>query len=96
MTLLSQMAVGAASGEDGRTPRERCYVQNPQQRDRYTSPWSLAWRLRMLLWVIVSAVAFRPTPKPLSGWRVFLLRCFGAHISGQPFVSQSAIIKYPC
>ncbi len=80
---------------DGRTPRERCYVQNAQQGSRYASPWPLAWRLRTLAWVIVHAVAFRPTPKPMKAWRLFILRCFGTRISGVPFVSPSAIIKYP-
>lgn len=48
-----------------------------------------------MLWNLVWLALFRPTPKPLSAWRVFLLRLFGAEIYGAPFVSQSANIKMP-
>jgi putative colanic acid biosynthesis acetyltransferase WcaF len=48
-----------------------------------------------MVWLMVYAVLFRPTPKPLNAWRLLLLRCFGTKITGRPFVSQSAIIKFP-
>ena len=49
----------------------------------------------MALWRAVDAVLFRPTPKPLNGWRLWLLRRFGARIEGRPFVNSSAIIRIP-
>jgi putative colanic acid biosynthesis acetyltransferase WcaF len=65
------------------------------QADAYSSPWSLRHRLAYLLWMVVLRIFYRPTPKFLFPWRVFLLRCFGATISGRPFVAASAIVRYP-
>ena len=65
------------------------------QDSAYASPWS--WRVRMatLLWDVGWLLLFRPTPKVLSGWRVLLLRLFGARMRGRPFVASSVRIKYP-
>lgn len=35
------------------------------------------------------------TPKPLNPWRLLVLRCFGASISGLPFVHSRARIQIP-
>lgn len=86
---------GRGAAGTGSSPRERCYVQNAQQSGRYASPWSLSWRIKTLVWNVVYLLLFRPTLKPLNPWRLFLLRLFGATIRGTPFVSESAIIKYP-
>ncbi len=69
----------------------RCCRQN----DRFSSPWTLTHRLCAGLWTITWLLLFRPTPKPLSRWRVLLLRIFGCHVTGRPFVDASAIVKYP-
>ena len=53
-------------------------LETKEQRDAYSSPWTLATRLKGGMWSIVWCVLFRPTPKPLSPWRVLLLRLFGA------------------
>lgn len=66
-----------------------------QQADRFSSPWSLTLRLKGALWRLVWLCLFRPTPKKLKDWRNFLLRAFGATISGTPFVSSSARIRMP-
>jgi len=65
------------------------------QASRYSSPWSVRVRIALLLWQIVWAVLFRPTPKICSAWRVSLLKLFGCRASGTPHVSASAIIKMP-
>ena len=65
------------------------------QADRQSSPWSLSHRFRLLAWEVARVLLFKPTPKPLYKWRLFILRCFGAHIEGSPFVAGSAIIKIP-
>ncbi|MDK2971317.1 MAG: putative colanic acid biosynthesis acetyltransferase WcaF [Candidatus Sumerlaeota bacterium] len=65
------------------------------QRSAYDSPWPLRTRIRMAAWSAVWLLLFRPTPKFLFPWRVFLLRLFGARIQGRPFVSESARIKAP-
>lgn len=66
-----------------------------EQADAYSSPWSLKTRLKGMLWRGVWTVLWRPTPKFLSPWRVFLLKLFGAKITGSPFVSQSAKVTMP-
>jgi len=74
---------------------ERKGLETLPQTDAYSSPWSLGLRLKMLLWSTVQLLLFRPTPKPLYRWRVWLLRLFGCQVQGRPFVSSSAIIKMP-
>jgi putative colanic acid biosynthesis acetyltransferase WcaF len=75
------------------TPRIR--LQNPNQADRGSSPWSLPERLGMLAWRIVECTLWRLSPKPFNGWRLFLLSVFGARIEGRPFVHPSATIRIP-
>ncbi len=36
--------------------------------------------LGRILWAIVGGTFFRYSPRPLHGWRIFLLRCFGAKV----------------
>jgi putative colanic acid biosynthesis acetyltransferase WcaF len=65
------------------------------QASAYDSPWPFRVRLGIALWAVVWRLLFRPTPKPLTRWRLWLLRCFGARVSGRPFVDASAVIKMP-
>src|SRR4051812_48012883 len=65
------------------------------QADAFSSPWTLRLRLKLLLWQIIRYTLFHPTPKFLSDWRVLLLKCFGARVSGKPFVASSAVVKMP-
>ncbi len=69
--------------------------QKHEQKDAYSSPWSLTDRMRLLAWNICSLLLFRPTPKFMNKWRLLLLRVFGAKIKGNPFVSASAKIYMP-
>jgi putative colanic acid biosynthesis acetyltransferase WcaF len=49
--------------------------------DPHTQPsFTLANRLRRLVWGLTAAVLYRPTPRPFHAWRAFLLRCFGAKL----------------
>lgn len=65
------------------------------QENRRSSPWSKGHRYKAALWKLVEMTLFRPTPKPMKHWRLFLLRLFGATIEGSPFVDATARIKYP-
>src|SRR5437016_6900297 len=62
---------------------------------RYSSPWPLRARIRMLLWTIAWPLLCGWTPKPLNPWRLFWLRIFGCKIDGRPFVHQHARIQIP-
>jgi len=65
------------------------------QKDAYSSPWSVRTRCAVLLWNVTWLFLFRPTPKHLKSWRIFLLRVFGCQVSGRPYVAPSARIKMP-
>jgi putative colanic acid biosynthesis acetyltransferase WcaF len=49
----------------------------------------------MLVWSGAWSVLCAWTPKPLNPWRLFVLRCFGAKLSGTPFVHSRARIQIP-
>ena len=49
----------------------------------------------MLLWEYCWLIFCVWTPKPLNGWRLLWLRCFGATLHGRPFVHQRARIQIP-
>ncbi len=42
--------------------------------------FTVADRARRVLWNAAHFFFFRPSPRPLHGWRAFLLRLFGAHL----------------
>lgn len=46
----------------------------------YPSPHSLKNKLGRVIWQTVWLLLFRPSPRPLHGWRCMLLRAFGAHL----------------
>lgn len=65
------------------------------QASPYTSPWSLKERVGIMLWSGAWALFCAWTPKPFNFWRLAVLRCFGAKISGVPFVHSRARIQIP-
>lgn len=49
--------------------------------DTHTGPsFSVKNRIARVLWNVVDELLFKLSPKPLHGWRSWLLRCFGAKI----------------
>jgi putative colanic acid biosynthesis acetyltransferase WcaF len=49
--------------------------------DPYLRPAFSLWnRLRRLVWNLVWLLLYRPSPRPLHGWRAVLLRLFGAKL----------------
>lgn len=48
-----------------------------------------------LIWGVVWAILFRPSPRVLHGWRRFLLRLFGAKIGKSVRIYNSAFTYYP-
>lgn len=61
----------------------------------YVNRLSAANRWGRILWRIVHAVAFRPSPAPLFLWRVLLLRSFGARVDWTAHVYPSVTIWAP-
>ena len=74
---------------------ERLKPVNEQQGSAYVSPFSLRARLGKVLFALLWTLTCRMTPNQLNGWRLLLLRCFGAKISGRPYVAGSAQITMP-
>ena len=65
------------------------------QTTRGSSPWSIPYRLHLLIWGITWSLLCRWTPKPLNPFRVVILRLFGAQISPGAFIHQRARIAHP-
>jgi putative colanic acid biosynthesis acetyltransferase WcaF len=78
---------------DSSLPSQR--LRTLPQSSAFASPWPTRTRISFVLWNIIWLFFFRPTPKPMMTWRLFLLRLFGAKISGHPFIAASARIKMP-
>lgn len=68
--------------------RPRCFKP-------YRNTLTLRNRAGRLLWSIVYCVAFRPTPRQLTGWRRMVLRAFGARMGVGTAVHSSARIWAP-
>lgn len=65
------------------------------QYDEASTGFTRKEKIKEQLWRIVEAVLFRPSPKLLSFWRVFLLRLFGAKIGTGNYISNRAIFVHP-
>ena len=61
----------------------------------YDSPWTREEQVRLLLWEYAWLLLCAWTPKPLNAWRLTVLRFFGGHVHGTPFVHQRARIQIP-
>ncbi|MCC6968936.1 MAG: hypothetical protein IT434_01830 [Phycisphaerales bacterium] len=59
------------------------------------SPHSSGHRLARVMWGVVYATLFRLSPKPMHGWRSFLLRMFGAKVSPRARVYPRAKVWAP-
>jgi putative colanic acid biosynthesis acetyltransferase WcaF len=51
--------------------------------------------LRRWLWLLVQSTFFRWSPRPLHGFRAWLLHCFGADISGPVVIFPTATVVFP-
>ena len=64
--------------------------------DPYTqSAFSFDNRAKRFVWDLTWALLFRTSPRPLHGWRSFLLRCFGAKLGKGCHVYPRARIWAP-
>jgi len=65
--------------------------------DKFTVPKNFRGRNGVVvqLWWLVQSLLFRSSPQIMYGWRVFLLRLFGAKIGKNVIIRPSAKITYP-
>jgi putative colanic acid biosynthesis acetyltransferase WcaF len=59
------------------------------------TPTSRGEVLIRLVWAVVQATVFRWSPRPLHGFRAWLLRLFGADITGPVVIFPTARVTYP-
>ena len=62
------------------------------------SPWTKGEKFARLAWLVVQGTLFRFSPRPFHGWRLFLLRFFGAriaHAAVSPRIMPSARVHFP-
>ncbi len=62
--------------------------------NRAALKWSLREKIGRVLWALCRPL-FRWSPRPMRGWRRFLLRLFGAKVGRQVHVDPSARIFIP-
>lgn len=60
-----------------------------------TTPYPRSEVLRRWLWLLVQSTLFRWSPRPLHGFRAWLLRLFGANITGPVVVFPTAKVMFP-
>jgi putative colanic acid biosynthesis acetyltransferase WcaF len=82
---------GEIAGPDDKTMRAPTSVHDPYLRASTT----LGNRAARALWIVVCALLFRPTPRPLHAWRAMLLRVFGAQLGQDCWIYPGAIIWAP-
>jgi acetyltransferase-like isoleucine patch superfamily enzyme/glycosyltransferase involved in cell wall biosynthesis len=62
---------------------------------KFTSPWTLRQNMARALWMIASALLFRPSFHNWYGWRRFLLRLFGASIGEDVRIRPTVKVEIP-
>jgi putative colanic acid biosynthesis acetyltransferase WcaF len=67
----------------------------PAPRDRIFLPQSFNERVKVFWWSVVRLFLFRPSLQSMHGWRVVLLRLFGAKIQGPVHIDPTARIEFP-
>jgi putative colanic acid biosynthesis acetyltransferase WcaF len=70
-------------------------TQNSKLALTMVSTYTAPNKLGRVLWWIVYMSLFRYSPRPLHGWRSFLLRCFGARLGTRCHIYASAKIWAP-
>src|SRR4051794_16660836 len=63
--------------------------------DRHVSPWTTRAKVGRVLWSVIAATLFRPSPRPCYRWRNWLLRRFGATVHATAPIRPSVTIEIP-
>lgn len=62
---------------------------------RLVSGAPTSWEIKRLLWSILENTLYRYSFDTWSGWRAFLLRCFGAKIGNRCAIHRTSRVYYP-
>lgn len=60
-----------------------------------TTPYPRSEIIHRWCWLVVQSTLFRWSPRPCHGFRAWLLRCFGADITGPVVIFPSVKITFP-
>lgn len=70
-------------------------MQNPSPKLMREQRLGMGNKAARAIWNMAWLILYRPTPRPMHFWRVWLLRLFGAHIGRGVLIYQSARIWAP-
>src|SRR4051812_40507408 len=87
---MSDVATKNLAGGPGATPG----AERDADR-RLISSASTHTKIKRLLWGMVEKTLFRGSFHTMSGWRTFLLRCFGAKVGARCIIRPTVRIYYP-
>lgn len=63
--------------------------------NKHRSPYGRSEQIRRITWGLCRATLFRWSPRPLWGWRNWMLRQFGARIGREVHIHNTARIAFP-
>ena len=70
-------------------------MSDPYLGQNCATPYPKSVVIGRWLWLLVQSTLFRWSPRPLHGFRAWLLRCFGADISGPVVIFPTAKVVFP-
>lgn len=70
-------------------------MSEPYLGENCTTPYPRSAVLRRWCWLVVQSTLFRCSPRPLHGFRAWLLRRFGAQIPGPVVIFPTARVVHP-
>jgi glycosyltransferase involved in cell wall biosynthesis len=91
----------AASGSSISSPQIRTLPPAPDngrhviEPSRELSPWTLAEKIKRVLWMVTWRLLFRPSFHNWYNWRAMLLRMFGARIGHDVRIRPTATVEIP-
>ena len=65
------------------------------KRDALTQNVTKGYKIKLLIWRCVDTLLFKTSLNPLSSWRIFLLRSFGAKVGRGCYISPKCTIFIP-
>lgn len=72
------------------------FSHDPNAEDAYKRPsFPVSDKMRRLVWMVSWFLLCRFTPAPMHGWRIFILRLFGAKIGTGNYIYPDCIIWAP-
>lgn len=74
---------------------QKLFYKNPNQKDAYSSPWSLKEAILIRIWECIWNLLVRWLPKPFYRWHILLLKLFRCKISGSPYIAPTCRIYAP-